>query len=672
MKNFFFVILISLNFSVYGQGYICAIGGGSENYNDWSNAPYSWIVQKADSGKIIILSVNDETNWIPDYFLSLGASSAYNKKIDSRELADSQSTYDELISANAVFIKGGDQYNYISKWKDTKTEDAIRYVFNNGGVISGTSAGAMVLGDVVFTAKHGSGNLLAYITNPFNNNIDLDDDFLGLVPDVLIDSHFTERARFARLIPMIYNYSKLNGKNLMGIGIDDRTAIVIDKNGIGEVMGSGAVAIFQKDNRTIYSNYESGNYTIENLKCDQLIAGWKFNFNSRTISFIPQTAKEVDTSRIYKTPKTNLWLTGTDQIQGQLSNGFDVFLNDVNPQSVLIISNQGFTNEVSIVSDFIASRGFNYDLLFVSENSLQTQDAIDKINNASCFAVLSDSLNLISLLADSTKPASQAFENKISNGTPIYFFGTAGKLSGQYFVGNTDTEPYAGYYGEMTNNIGLNIFKEFVYQPRLLENSDYYENRTSAVLWGLMLNRKRLGVYSYGIELLKINKDKNTIESAGNFPLIVVDARATTKVDSSTYVASSGTNTRQIAAMNNLRYSITTYDGLQYQISTGNFDYASSVSRDIKMQEPDYHLLNNYPNPFNPGTIIVFSLPKSEFITLKIYNILGSEIATLINSQLASGLHKIFFDAKNLPSGVYFYRLKSNLFSQTKSMLLIK
>ena len=99
---------------VFAQGYVCAIGGGSEDYGDWSDAPYSWVVQKSDSGKMVVLSVNDETNWIPDYFMSFGADTAYNLRISSRAIADLQSTYDEIISAKAVFIKGasGKVYQY--------------------------------------------------------------------------------------------------------------------------------------------------------------------------------------------------------------------------------------------------------------------------------------------------------------------------------------------------------------------------------------------------------------------------------------------------------------------------------------------------------------------------------------------------------------------------------
>lgn len=85
-----------------------------------------------------------------------------------------------------------------------------------------------------------------------------------------------------------------------------------------------------------------------------------------------------------------------------------------------------------------------------------------------------------------------------------------------------------------------------------------------------------------------------------------------------------------------------------------------------------YSLNQNYPNPFNPTTNISFSLPKSGLVTLKIYDIVGKEVSTLVNEVKSAGNYIIGYNAANIPSGTYFYRLESNGFSETKKMLLIK
>jgi hypothetical protein len=85
-----------------------------------------------------------------------------------------------------------------------------------------------------------------------------------------------------------------------------------------------------------------------------------------------------------------------------------------------------------------------------------------------------------------------------------------------------------------------------------------------------------------------------------------------------------------------------------------------------------FQLQQNYPNPFNPTTQITFDLPKAGNVTLTVYNALGQEVATLVNGALPVGSHSVTFNAKNLASGVYFYRLTAGSYQSTMKMLLMK
>lgn len=86
----------------------------------------------------------------------------------------------------------------------------------------------------------------------------------------------------------------------------------------------------------------------------------------------------------------------------------------------------------------------------------------------------------------------------------------------------------------------------------------------------------------------------------------------------------------------------------------------------------EFRLLQNYPNPFNPITNIQFSIPNGQFAMLKVYNVLGQEVVTLVNEVRQPGTYSIQFDASNLPSGVYFYRLQAGWFSETRKLLLMR
>jgi hypothetical protein len=86
----------------------------------------------------------------------------------------------------------------------------------------------------------------------------------------------------------------------------------------------------------------------------------------------------------------------------------------------------------------------------------------------------------------------------------------------------------------------------------------------------------------------------------------------------------------------------------------------------------DFELNQNYPNPFNPQTRINFSVSEISFVSLKVFDVLGNEIAVLINKEKQAGTYEVGFDANELTSGIYFYTLKARGFNQTKKMMFLK
>ena len=103
----------------------------------------------------------------------------------------------------------------------------------------------------------------------------------------------------------------------------------------------------------------------------------------------------------------------------------------------------------------------------------------------------------------------------------------------------------------------------------------------------------------------------------------------------------------------------------------GSFEYSEIVNVDVS-SPAKYSLEQNYPNPFNPATVIEYSIPEMNHVTIKIFNVLGKEVATLVNEEKSAGTYKVDFNASNLSSGVYYYTISTGSFSSTKKMMLMK
>jgi len=99
---------------------------------------------------------------------------------------------------------------------------------------------------------------------------------------------------------------------------------------------------------------------------------------------------------------------------------------------------------------------------------------------------------------------------------------------------------------------------------------------------------------------------------------------------------------------------------------------SATYSHDSESPPASFALYQNYPNPFNPTTLIQFDLPREELAVLRVYNMLGREIAELVNERKWAGRHTVIFDAREMANGLYFYRLQAGSFMETKKLLLLR
>jgi hypothetical protein len=128
------------------------------------------------------------------------------------------------------------------------------------------------------------------------------------------------------------------------------------------------------------------------------------------------------------------------------------------------------------------------------------------------------------------------------------------------------------------------------------------------------------------------------------------------------------------ANLSELQAHADTLEAIYESVLAGSVGAPTGVAAAQSDQIPaSYAMAQNYPNPFNPSTKILFSLPKAQAVSLKVFDLAGNEVATLVNHERKpAGHHEIMFDASGLANGVYLYRLQAGEFTETKKMLVVK
>jgi cyanophycinase len=293
---------------VVGPGVLILAGGGSEgdegDEGSWSARLYGQLLAGGDvTGdglvRVAVLSTVAESDWLPGYLEWLGADEAFNLKVGDREAADSCRTVAVLKQVDAAFIKGGDQGEYYDLWNDTALEDALRaLVEERGGGIGGTSAGAMALAGYALAGGQDLVSLdvledacTPWLDDASDGGSGIHDDFLGFVPGVLVDTHFTQRGRLGRLAgAMARAIDEGAPGELLGIGLEQQTGLVL-RDGQARVLGTGAVSFLQATADSSSIRDCGSPLVFTELRLDRLTDGWTYDLSTREPTDPPEDAE---------------------------------------------------------------------------------------------------------------------------------------------------------------------------------------------------------------------------------------------------------------------------------------------------------------------------------------------------------------------------------------------
>jgi cyanophycinase len=208
---------------------------------------FRWMIQKAGGGNFVVIRA-EGTDAYNSYIFAMGrVTSVETLIIPSREAANDPFVVRRIRGAEALFIAGGDQSDYVNYWKGTLVDAAIAELSTNNVPIGGTSAGLAIMGHYAFAALNGPISSAECLVNPFHEMLTLSQHFLSLpyMNNVITDARLGVSDRMGRLVSFLARIVGDGWSNsARGIGIDEETALLVD-NGRGTKVGKGSVYFLQ-------------------------------------------------------------------------------------------------------------------------------------------------------------------------------------------------------------------------------------------------------------------------------------------------------------------------------------------------------------------------------------------------------------------------------------------
>jgi len=226
------------------RGGLILMGGGPE-----VDEAFRWWIPRIDGGDVVIVRASGSDGYNDYLYRDIGgADSVETLLVDSRALANDPYVAMTVRQAEGIFFAGGDQSRYMRNYEGSALATALADARARGAVIGGTSAGLAILGEHVFAAYEGTVTSDEALADPYRRDVSIDRSFFDSphLADTITDSHFRDRDRMGRLLVFMARLIQDGLEaQIRGIGVDERTAMVVDEQGRATVMGRGGVYVVQ-------------------------------------------------------------------------------------------------------------------------------------------------------------------------------------------------------------------------------------------------------------------------------------------------------------------------------------------------------------------------------------------------------------------------------------------
>ena len=632
------LLLVLLAASASAQGSVVVVGGGSE-----APGAYAWFVDHAPNRTVVVLDYEDAPNTsIVPRLIEEGAAATY-LAVTSRDQANDPANRDAVLAADGVFLPGGDQWRYINRWKGTLVEEALQAVFDRGGVLGGTSAGAAVLSEIVFDARRGSIDSREVLLVPTSRDISLTDDFLDVLPGVLADTHFDERGRLGRLLAMLASYHQASGRWVTGVGLAYGTALAVGPDGVGTVFGGGPVTFLYPTERTRARVEPDQPLSLSNVRFLQLTDGSQVEVATGLVVEAPPTA-EPFTPVPFRAPPFRAVLDGSADADAWLASGGSVsaFRAALSPSAlVCVVSGPGAPIAATVVGAFTDA---GQPVTLVGLDAASQDDAALAATARQCDAEVwvANDLRVLADVAAPTTAVGAALRDQLDGGAPALFLGSDARAVGQAGVTNAESRCDTSFQGSLILTPGLSLMDGLFVMPIGFETTTcHWENQIDGLMWGVAKTGASFGVLLADGSTLTFDGDAATMRGA--VPALVLDARP---VETVAYPVR-----RNNAAL---------IEGEIHVVADGGtFDFfsAPTASEPTPDASPGRGLLV-YPNPTAGPVSVVLDAPTGGQAEATVFDVLGREVASSRLGGLVGNDARVGLDLSGLQPGVYLVRVR--------------
>lgn len=630
-------MLMPLMLGAQMPGKLLVVGGGSENYNSWSDATYGWAVQQAPNKRVAIIGTDtNPTSWLPAYFVARGAIFAKNFPVATQAAANTQAIYDSLVTYDMIFFRGGNQANYYNRYRNTLLQQAVEVVFNRGGVIGGTSAGLHFLSKVVYTAVNGSVYPDEALANPHNQYMTLSDNFFQFLSGVVFDNHVAERGRFGRTLGFVAKWKLDQNQDILGIGVDDKTAVCIDQNLNATVYGTGAAGIYRSSPGNTFS-LSGTKLLANNVLVSKMIHGYSFNLNSLEISGLTQSLSARSDGIL---PGSHIWLSASESINKN-QQMLGMLGQQGNPNDTIVIITTGPESGVSSYANWLITNGKPVSVLVASAANGNSGSWQAKAGRSNKFLIAACTYQ--PLMDFLVTPVGQVLRGRIfAFGSAVAFVGGNSRFAGRTLLLNYE-QAYASYDGLMDFRPGIGLLRSGIVMPNTFTGSPVtdVENTATGVPYAMVRDSLQFGLWLHddAVAYFKPNGILFELTSFGNFLAVLIENVGTMAALTTQSVVSSGLP-RGVAGFNQFNLS------LLDQTTTKIIDSYSALA-DGKLPAP----LRITPNPSTSN--IRFEGLSAVTYRLRIFSSTGK----LLRSAKVNADQPL--DISSLKKGIYFISLQN-------------